>query len=247
MATNTRWQLKSHDGTKPNNLKIFSTAAFFSVLLLTGLSLLFIVPFSYYTLNSFIHGPQQCKVSDSLCNYFLFFPFPFLFHIWSPSIPRILWSKLSLCDLRARTGMKVTKIQHPHHRCWHHINVHPIRRAVIYCLSHTAATPICSWTITTTRMEWATAQFRKPPWPSSLNLAAREAPPVASPSWQPPALPIPCLSTWALAQRWCRAALLPRSNLLPHQVLLTHRESLRVPSPCMQEEASLRPAHPVCL
>lgn len=82
IATNTRWQLKSHNGTKPNDLKIFSTAAFFlfccwQAWAFSSLSLSLITP-----LNSFIHSPQQCNVSDSLCNYFLFF-LCFSFHFLS--------------------------------------------------------------------------------------------------------------------------------------------------------------------
>lgn len=38
-------------------------SSLFSPLLLTGLSQLFIVSISYYTLNSLIHSPQQCNMS----------------------------------------------------------------------------------------------------------------------------------------------------------------------------------------
>lgn len=48
-----------------------------------------------------------------ITSFFSLFSFLFHFYTWSPSIPRTLWSKCSLCDPRARTGIKVTTFQHP--------------------------------------------------------------------------------------------------------------------------------------
>ncbi len=96
-------------------------------------------------------------------------------------------------------------------------------------------------------MKWSTAQLKMPPWPSSLNPAARAAPLGTSPSWQPPAPPIQRPSTWAPAPRRRQAVLPPCLNLLPHSVSLTHWERRRVPSLRVQERASLKPAHPVHL
>jgi len=56
-------------------------------------------------------------MSDSLCNNF-FFSFFFLLNIQSPSIQRILSSRLPLCDLRAKAGMKITIQNFLHCGCY---------------------------------------------------------------------------------------------------------------------------------